>query len=98
MITPATSLSTCFFALAVLVGAMWLAAVAADVDNRYRRLEDHADAGLGTDEFEGPRRYSRPTDRGPISNPTLQQQKVPVHSAKNATGTSDQITHKENQS
>ncbi|TWS26613.1 hypothetical protein FK268_05170 [Tsukamurella sputi] len=71
------------------LAALWLAAVAAEVDNRYRRLEDHADAGLGTDEFEGPRRYTRPTDRGPISNPTPQQQKAPVRSAKTSTGTSD---------
>lgn len=84
--------------LLVFLAALWLAAVAADVDNRYRRLEDHADAGLGTDEFEGPRRYTRPTDRGPISNPAPRQQKVPVHSAKNATGTTDQNNHQENRS
>lgn len=31
--------------------------------NRYQRLDDHADTGLGADEFEGDRRFTRPTDR-----------------------------------
>lgn len=31
--------------------------------NRYARIEQYGDLGLGTDEFEGPQRYTRPTDK-----------------------------------
>ncbi|MGX9294584.1 hypothetical protein [Tsukamurella paurometabola] len=54
--------------------------------DRYRSLEDHADCGLGADEFEGARRFTRPSDR---------TNEAPVRTAKHATGTSDQITHQE---
>lgn len=76
--------------LLVFLAALWIAAAAADVDNRYRRLEDYADAGLGADEFEGDRRFTRPTDRGPISDPAPRQQKAPTtHSAKKTVGAID---------
>lgn len=34
--------------------------------DRYERLEHHADAGLGADEL-GVRRFTRPTERTPVS-------------------------------
>jgi hypothetical protein len=70
----------------IVIAAMAYAAERAD---RYQRLADQADAGLGADEFEGPRRCTRPTDRGPISDPAPRQRKAPVSSAKNTTGAID---------
>lgn len=31
-------------------------------DNRYGSLDHHADLSEGADEFEGPRRYTRPSE------------------------------------
>lgn len=44
----------------IVIAAMAFGAERAD---RYQRLADHADAGLGADEFEGPPRYTRSVDR-----------------------------------
>lgn len=77
-----------FFMLAGICGVL---AAAAAIDerlrNRYRPLEDHADAGLGAEEYRGPRRFTRPTDRT-----------TPVHPAKNVTEVADQHTNRSTRS
>lgn len=54
------------FMLAVFVGILAVAAEVADrmpvPADRYRRIEDFADCGLGADEYRGPRRYTRPSE------------------------------------
>ncbi|RDB49352.1 hypothetical protein [Tsukamurella tyrosinosolvens] len=69
-----------------------LAAAAAVADrmpeprDRYRHLADHADLGCGADEYRGPRRFTRPSDR---------TNEAPVRTAKHVTRASDRITHQE---
>ncbi|AUN40927.1 hypothetical protein [Tsukamurella tyrosinosolvens] len=98
---------THYIATLAIVAVFAVMAFAAEQIDRYRQLADHADQGVGADEYAGPRRYTRPTDResrisnatrGRISNAAPRQQKVPVRSAKNTTGTTDQITQQENRS
>ncbi|MCA4997747.1 hypothetical protein HWD35_23795 [Tsukamurella tyrosinosolvens] len=87
---------THYIATLAIVAVFAVMAFAAEQIDRYRQLADHADQGVGADEYAGPRRYTRPTDRvsnatrGRISNAAPRQQKVPVRSAKNTTGTTDQ--------
>lgn len=52
--------------------------------NRYERLEQYADAGLGAEEFEQIRRFTRPTE------------KTSARSAKNTTEAFDTNSQKEN--
>lgn len=47
------------------------------MDDRYDRFARYADAGLGAEEFEEIRRFTRPTEKAPVS------------SAKNTTGAFD---------
>lgn len=90
---------THYIATVAILAVFAVMAFAAEQIDRYRQLADHADQGVGADEYAGPRRYTRPTDReGRISNAAPRQQKVPVRSAKNTTGTTDQITQQENRS
>ena len=38
-------------------------------NDRYRKLADHADCGLGIDEFEQIRRFTRLTEKSPAHPP-----------------------------
>ncbi|WP_347955447.1 hypothetical protein [Gordonia aichiensis] len=55
------------------------------MNTRYSRFDGYADLGEGADEFEGPRRFTRLTE------------KAAVHPTKNATATNHPNTHKENE-
>ncbi|CAM3224525.1 hypothetical protein [Tsukamurella hominis] len=83
---------------AMLLAFMGVLAVAAEIADRmpvpadkYRRIEDFADCGLGADEYRGPRRYTRPSEthdmRKGTDSCTAKRKPVP----------SDQLTHQENQ-
>ena len=52
--------------------------------NRYSDLERHADAGLGAEEFDQIRRFTRPTE------------KTPVRTAKHITEAFNTNSQKEN--
>jgi len=54
------------------------------MDDRYDRFVRYEDAGLGAEEFEKTRRFTRPTERAPVS------------SAKNTTEAFDTNSQEEN--
>lgn len=75
------------YAVIVFFFALGIVAAAADADqrrrapaDRYQRLADHADQGIGLDEFQGHRRFTRYTDTRTPS----------THSAKNPVEGTDQ--------
>ena len=48
--------------------------------NRYARIEQYDDLGLGTDEFEGPRRFTRPTDKKTPADGQVDEGNKSIHS------------------
>lgn len=83
------------FMLAGICGVLAVAAAVSDrtpaPSDRYRRLADHADVGLGADEYRGPRRYTRPSETHDMRKGT------DSCTAKRKSVPSDQLTHQENQ-
>lgn len=90
---------THYLATVAIVAVFAVMAFAAEQIDRYRQLADHADQGIGADEYAGPRRYTRPTDgEGRISNAAPRQQKALGAPTKKSPRATDQITHQENRS
>ena len=90
---------THYLAALVIVAVFAVMAFAAEQIDRYRKLADHADQGVGADEYAGPRRYTRPTDRevrvsnatrGRISNAAPRQQKALGTPTKKSPRATDQ--------